>query len=155
MNLTTVVFLTYIPITKSYVWLGYPENAWKKSTNSWVDSEFRFHRSKRKERRIHFLFPTSLRITNFSRFPSNQTKRNTIIFYVPNRRSSTCALANEVAHTLGGQSRSVPWMISSITYKTRKSPNWTSKLAEITITKTLERKQRKWCLKCLQWSESG
>ena len=35
----------------------------------------------------------------------------------PNGRSSTGAFANEVADTFGGQSRSVPWMIISITCK--------------------------------------
>lgn len=54
MNLTKVFFLTYIPITKSYAWLDYRENAWKKSTNSRINSEFCFLSSKRKRAKNSF-----------------------------------------------------------------------------------------------------
>lgn len=65
---------------------------------------------------------SNLRMTNtiflstFLHFPSSQTHyRNRKS--KPNGRSSTSAFANEVADAFGGQSRSVPWMISSITCK--------------------------------------
>lgn len=66
----------------------------------------------------------NLRMTNtiflsmFLHFPSSQTHyRGKSQKSKPNGGSSTSAFANEVADAFGGQSRSVPWMISSITCK--------------------------------------
>ena len=54
----------------------------------------------------------------FLHFPINQTHyRGKSEKSKPNGGSSTSAFANEVADAFGGQSRSVPWMISSITCK--------------------------------------
>lgn len=93
---------------------------------------------------------SNLRMTNtiflsmFLHFPSSQTHyRGKSQKSKPNGGSSTSAFANEVADAFGGQSRSVPWMISSITCKQASKkklklimPNLTLWMrAEITIGK--------------------